>query len=52
LRGRATETEEQIQTRLETAKVELAAASEFDFQIINDDLGKAAKEIVDLVRRH
>lgn len=52
LRGRATETEEQIQTRLETAKVELAAASEFDSQIINEDLGKAAKEIVDLVRRH
>lgn len=52
LRGRGTETEEQIQTRLETARIELAAASEFDFQVINEDLAKAASEIVDLVRKH
>ena len=52
LRGRGTETEEQIQTRLETARIELAAASEFDFQVINEDLAKAASEIVDLARKH
>lgn len=52
LRGRGTETEEQIQTRLETARTELAAASEFDFQVINDDLVLAANAIVDLVRKH
>ena len=50
LRGRGTETESQIQTRLETAKGELAAASEFDFQIINEDLATTANEIVDLLR--
>jgi guanylate kinase len=52
LRGRRTETEVEIQTRLETARFELAAASEFDFQIVNDDLAKAAREIVELVRKH
>lgn len=52
LRGRGTETEDQIQTRLETARTELAAASEFDFQIVNDDLALAASTIVDLVRKH
>ncbi len=52
LRGRGTETEVEIQTRLETARFELAAASEFDFQIVNDDLAKAAREIVELVRKH
>lgn len=52
LRGRGTETEDQIQTRLETARTELAAASEFDFQIVNDDLALAANTIVDLVRKH
>jgi guanylate kinase len=52
LRGRGTETEEQIQTRLETARIELAAASEFDFQVVNDDLVEAASTIVDLVRKH
>lgn len=52
LRGRGTETESQIQTRLETARTELAAASEFDYQIVNDSLSETAKEIVSLVRRH
>lgn len=52
LRGRGTETEEQIQTRLETARIELAGASEFDFQVVNDDLALAANTIVDLVRKH
>lgn len=50
LRGRGTETEVQIQTRLESAKRELAAASEFDFQLINEDLAQTATEIVDLLR--
>ena len=52
LRGRGTETESQIQTRLETARTELAAASEFDYQIVNDSLTETAKEIVSVVRRH
>jgi guanylate kinase len=52
LRGRGTETEEQIQTRLETARTELAAASEFDYQIVNDSLSETANDIVSLVRRH
>jgi guanylate kinase len=52
LRGRGTETEDQIRTRLETARIELAAAGEFDFQIVNDDLVQAASAIVDLVRKH
>ncbi len=36
LRGRGTETEEQMTKRLETAKVELAAESEFDVTVINN----------------
>lgn len=50
LRGRGTETEAQIQTRLKTAQDELAAASEFDYQIINEDLDQTASEIVELLR--
>jgi guanylate kinase len=50
LRGRGTETEAQIQTRLKSAEIELAAASEFDFQLINDDLDQTAFDIVDLLR--
>lgn len=49
LRKRATETESQIQTRLETARAELMASAEFDFQVINDDLAAAGKKIVEII---
>lgn len=50
LRGRATETEQQIQTRLLTARTEISSAGEFDYQVVNQDLDLAASEIVSLVR--
>jgi guanylate kinase len=50
LRQRATETEEQIQTRLLTARTELASAGEFDHQVVNQDLDLAVSEVVALVR--
>jgi guanylate kinase len=50
LRGRGTETEEQIQTRLTTARTELQSAAEFDYQVTNVDLDRAAAEVVDLAR--
>jgi guanylate kinase len=49
LRSRATETEEQIQTRLITARSELAAAGEFDYQLTNLDLEACARQVVELV---
>lgn len=45
LRGRGTETEEEIQRRLRTAKTELAAASEFDSVIVNETLDLTVKEL-------
>ncbi len=51
LRSRGTETEEQIQTRLSTARTELAAAGEFDYQLTNLDLEACAREVVELVHR-
>jgi guanylate kinase len=50
LRGRGTETEEQIRTRLHTARTELESAGEFDHQVINQDLDLAVGEVVNLVR--
>lgn len=44
--GRGTESEEEQQRRLETAKIELAAEQEFDVSIINDELDRAAAELV------
>lgn len=39
--GRGTETTEEQQRRLETARVEMAAENEFDVTIVNDDLDEA-----------
>jgi guanylate kinase len=43
---RGTESEEEQQRRLETARIELAAESEFDVTIINDDIDRAARELI------
>ncbi len=52
LRNRGTETEEQIQTRLSTARTELASAGEFDFNVTNQDLDTCVSEVVELVRNY
>lgn len=47
--GRGTETPEQQAKRLETAKIELAAESEFDKVIVNNVVDEAADELWNLV---
>lgn len=49
LTGRGTETPEQIERRLQTARTELAAQDEFDHVIVNTDVSDAAAELVDLM---
>ncbi|HHU11329.1 MAG TPA: guanylate kinase [Intrasporangiaceae bacterium] len=48
--GRGTEGAEERRRRLETARVEMAAAEEFDVVIVNDDVRRAAEELVSLMR--
>ncbi|WP_084101923.1 guanylate kinase [Demequina sp. NBRC 110051] len=48
--GRGTETSAERERRLETAREELAAVSEFDRVIVNDDLDRAVDELEALVR--
>jgi guanylate kinase len=50
LQGRGTESLEEQQRRLETAKQELAAQSEFDYVVINDEVARCASEVVDLMQ--
>jgi guanylate kinase len=45
LRGRGTDEEKVIRKRLENAAAEMAAAKEYSFQIVNDDLEKAYHEL-------
>ena len=50
LQGRGTETESEITTRLLTARTELEAKGEFDFELVNDDLPECAQEIIRIVK--
>ncbi len=48
LRGRASDSAEQIARRLEVAPTELAAQEEFSRVVVNDDLDAALEELVEL----
>jgi guanylate kinase len=48
LLGRATDTPEDIERRLDTARRELEARSEFPFVVVNDRLERAVHELCDL----
>jgi guanylate kinase len=47
--GRGTESEEERERRLETAREELAAESEFDVTVVNTEVHVAAEELVALM---
>lgn len=50
LRGRGTDSEEAIDSRLEVATQELAASGEFAYEVVNDSLERAAGELEKIVR--
>jgi guanylate kinase len=47
--GRGTEDEEERERRLKTAAIEIAAESEFDVTIINDDVERATDELASVM---
>lgn len=47
--GRGTEDAEERERRLTTARVELAAESEFDHVIVNDDVHRATDELIEVM---
>jgi guanylate kinase len=49
--GRGTEPVDVRWARLDQAKVELDAEHEFDVTIVNDEVGRAADELVELIRQ-
>jgi guanylate kinase len=50
LLSRGTDSTEAIDERLKVAEQELAVKSDFDHQIVNDDVSRAAGELVEVVR--
>ena len=49
LSGRGSETEAQIQNRLERMEYELSHADEYDYVVVNDDLEKAIRALEDII---
>jgi guanylate kinase len=49
LRDRGTESEEALQRRLEVARRELASADRYGYQVINDDVDQALKQLRDIL---
>lgn len=49
LRGRATDSEEQIQRRFEKARVEIEHYGFFDYLVVNDDIDRATAELIGVV---
>jgi guanylate kinase len=52
LRGRGTESEKAVATRLRIAEQELAAAREFDHVVVNDVVKRAATEVAAIISAH
>jgi len=51
LRARGADTTKQMALRLRVAKEEMAAASEFDHTVVNDDLARSAAEVEAIMSR-
>lgn len=49
LRGRGTESEEVILERLNAAKTEITYSDKYNFVVVNDDVSKAAEEIMKII---
>lgn len=52
LSNRGSETEAQVERRLETAKHELGLVGEYDHVVRNDDVSRAANELVAIIESH
>lgn len=50
LRGRGTDSEEKMQKRLARAREEIRALREFDYLIVNDEVGRAVTELESIIR--
>lgn len=49
LRGRSTETDEQLQRRLQTARAEVSSYPEYDYVVVNDELEPAVSRLCDII---
>jgi guanylate kinase len=50
LKKRKTETEKDLAARREIAKTEMSYSPQYDYLVINDDVDKAADEVLRIIR--
>jgi len=51
LTERATESADSLELRWENARIELADQDRYDYRVVNDDVLRAAREILDIIER-
>ena len=51
LRGRGTDSEEKLTARLEQARLELDERCHYDYTVVNDNVSRAAEEIIAIIDR-
>jgi guanylate kinase len=49
--GRGRDSAEEVQVRLKTAEWELSQADKYDYQIVNEDLEEATRQLKDIIQR-
>ena len=52
IRGRGTESNDVIESRLAKAKGELALKDKYEYVVCNDDVDRAATEITNIIKEH
>ncbi len=52
LKGRGSETEEQVAVRMRTAEREMALVGKYDHVVVNDDVSRATRELVAVIARY
>jgi len=52
LRGRGTDSEEQIARRLKEAVREMSHKSRYNYSVVNDELSQAVAEVIEIIDRH
>ena len=50
MRGRHTETEEAIQKRLASTKLELENSKHFDYEVVNDSIENAVRKLEEIMK--
>ncbi|PKQ17248.1 MAG: guanylate kinase [Actinobacteria bacterium HGW-Actinobacteria-7] len=52
LKGRGSETDEQVAIRMQTAEREMALVGKYDHVVVNDDVSRATRELVEIIARY